>query len=56
MKNLNVIKHEMVPEHFIMSDEEVQELLARYGIELKQLPKISVTDPACKKLQRKKIM
>jgi len=48
MKNLNVIKHEMVPEHFIMSDEEVQELLARYGIELKQLPKISVTDPACK--------
>ena len=26
MKNLNVIKHEMVPEHFIMSEEEVQEL------------------------------
>jgi DNA-directed RNA polymerase subunit H (RpoH/RPB5) len=25
MKNLNVIEHEMVPEHFIMSDEEVHE-------------------------------
>jgi DNA-directed RNA polymerase subunit H len=54
MKNLNVIEHEMVPEHFIMSDEEVHELLARYSIELKQLPKISVTDPACKDIAAKK--
>ena len=54
MKNLSVIKHEMVPEHFIMSDEEVQELLARYSIELKQLPKISITDPACREIAAKK--
>src|SRR5665647_2709100 len=54
MKNLNVLKHEMVPEHTIMSEEEVNELLARYGIELKQLPKILVTDPACKEIGARK--
>jgi DNA-directed RNA polymerase subunit H len=37
-----------------MSDEEVHELLARYGIELKQLPKILVTDPACKEIKAQK--
>jgi DNA-directed RNA polymerase subunit H len=54
MKNLNVLKHEMVPEHSVMSDEEVDELLARYSIELKQLPKILVTDPACKEIGAQK--
>lgn len=54
MKNLNVLQHEMVPEHSIMSDEEVHELLARYSIELKQLPKILVTDPACKEIKAQK--
>lgn len=54
VKSLNVLKHEMVPEHLIMSDEEVQELLTRYSIELKQLPKILVTDPACKEIGAKK--
>ncbi len=50
MKNLNVLKHEMVPEHVVMSEEEVHALLAQYNIELKQLPKILVTDPACKEI------
>jgi DNA-directed RNA polymerase subunit H len=54
MKNLHVLKHEMVPEHTIISEEEVNELLARYGIELKQLPKILVTDPACKEIGARK--
>ncbi len=50
MKNPNVLKHEMVPEHVVMAEEEVQALLAQYNIELKQLPKILVTDPACKEI------
>jgi len=54
MKNPNVLRHEMVPEHVIMSDEEVQDLLSRYNIELRQLPKILVTDPACKEIGTKK--
>jgi DNA-directed RNA polymerase subunit H len=54
MKNLNVLKHQMVPEHIVMSDEEVLALLARYHIELKQLPKILVTDAVCKEIGARK--
>jgi DNA-directed RNA polymerase subunit H len=54
MKNLNVLKHQMVPEHIVMSNEEVQQLLAQYRIELKQLPKILVTDAACKEIGARK--
>ncbi len=54
MKNPNVLKHELVPEHVVISEDEVQLLLTQYNIELKQLPKILVTDPACKEIGAKK--
>jgi DNA-directed RNA polymerase subunit H len=44
----------MVPEHIIMSDEEVLALLTQYHIELKQLPKILVTDAVCKEIGARK--
>lgn len=44
--SLDVLKHEMVPDHQIMSEEEVAELLAMYRISLEQLPKIYHDDPA----------
>lgn len=43
---LNVLKHEMVPEHSIMSEEDVKTLFARYQIGPEQLPKIYHDDPA----------
>ena len=43
---LNVLDHVMVPEHKIMSEGEVSELLARYNITTEQLPKIYHEDPA----------
>jgi DNA-directed RNA polymerase subunit H len=43
---LNVLKHEMVPEHSIMSEEDVKNLYARYQIGPEQLPKIYHDDPA----------
>ena len=48
---LNVLKHVMVPDHKIMSDGEVSDLLARYNITTEQLPKIYHDDPAVKYLQ-----
>ena len=45
---LNVLGHAMVPDHKIMSDEEVSELLSRYNITTEQLPKIYNDDPAVK--------
>jgi len=45
---LNVLDHVMVPEHTIMSEEEVSALLTRYNISTVQLPKIFHDDPAVK--------
>ncbi|WP_321506740.1 DNA-directed RNA polymerase subunit H [uncultured Methanoregula sp.] len=45
---LNVLKHAMVPDHKIMSEEEVSELLSNYNITTEQLPKIYHDDPAVK--------
>ena len=45
---LNVLDHAMVPDHKIMSEEEVSELLTLYNITTEQLPKIYNDDPAVK--------
>ena len=45
---LNVLDHVMVPDHQIMSEDEVSELLTRYNITTEQLPKIYHDDPAVK--------
>jgi len=47
---LNVLEHVMVPDHIIMSEEEVSELLTRYNITTDQLPKIYHDDPAVKSI------
>ncbi|NLB00442.1 MAG: DNA-directed RNA polymerase subunit H [Methanomicrobiales archaeon] len=46
--SLDVLKHEMVPNHQIMDDEEVTDLLATYHLSLDQLPKIYHDDSAVK--------
>jgi DNA-directed RNA polymerase subunit H len=38
----------MVPDHKIMSEEEVTQLLAHYNITTEQLPKVYHDDPAVK--------
>lgn len=45
---LNVLEHVMVPDHKIMSEEEVSALLSHYNISTEQLPKIFHDDPAVK--------
>jgi len=47
---LNVLNHVMVPDHNIMSEEEVSELLSRYNITTEQLPKVFHDDPAVKSI------
>jgi DNA-directed RNA polymerase subunit H len=50
MKNYNVLTHKMVPGHVIVSQEEIERLLEKYDIELRQLPKILIDDPVCKEI------
>lgn len=46
MKKIEVEKHQLVPKHIILSEEEKIELLKRLKVSLKQLPRILITDPA----------
>jgi len=50
---LDVLKHAMVPDHKIMSEEEVAALLSHYNITTEQLPKIFHDDPAAKTIDAK---
>jgi DNA-directed RNA polymerase subunit H len=50
---IDVLEHVMVPEHKIMSEEEVQVLFSRYHLTSDQLPKIFHDDPAAKAIKAK---
>ncbi len=50
---LRVLEHAMVPDHKIMSEEEVAQLLSTYKITTEQLPKIYHDDPAVKEIGSK---
>ncbi|MBS3748685.1 MAG: DNA-directed RNA polymerase subunit H [Candidatus Thermoplasmatota archaeon] len=41
----NITRHELVPDHVILTDKEKQQLLTEYHIEPSQLPKMLTTDP-----------
>jgi len=43
---VDVSQHELVPEHTVLSDDEVDDVLEEYGIEPTDLPKIKRKDPA----------
>lgn len=53
MEEINVNQHELVPKHILLKDEEKNEVLKKYGVSLKQLPRIVLTDPAIKNMNPK---
>jgi DNA-directed RNA polymerase subunit H len=42
---MKIMKHELVPEHIILSDNEKKAVLKQYNTELPLLPKILIDDP-----------
>jgi DNA-directed RNA polymerase subunit H len=46
----SVKDHELVPEHILLSPEESEEVLKKYGVDSAQLPKIHVNDPVAKEI------
>lgn len=46
-QKFDILKHELVPKHEIISEEEKEKLLKSYNITPDQLPKILNTDPVC---------
>lgn len=45
---IDIQKHELVPKHILLNEQEKEELLKQYGITVKQLPKILESDPVIK--------
>ncbi|MFB6093596.1 MAG: DNA-directed RNA polymerase subunit H [Halanaeroarchaeum sp.] len=43
---VDVSQHELVPEHTVLDDEDVEAVLDEYDIEPTDLPKIKRADPA----------
>ena len=49
--SFNVLKHVLVPEHHLLSEEEADAVLQRKGMTPDQLPKIRKSDPGIKVLE-----
>ena len=52
-KKIDVLKHELVPEHIILSDKEAKEVLKKYNVSIDQLPRIFDTDPVVRAIGAK---
>lgn len=50
---LNVLKHELVPKHILLNEDQKKALLEKLNIVPKQLPKILKKDPIVKQLGAK---
>ncbi|MBW6517676.1 MAG: DNA-directed RNA polymerase subunit H [ANME-2 cluster archaeon] len=45
MKEFSLIGHNMVPQHILIPDNEVNKVLKEYDVDKEQLPKIKISDP-----------
>ncbi len=43
---VDVSEHELVPDHSVLDDEQIEDVLEEYNIKKTDLPKIKRTDPA----------
>jgi DNA-directed RNA polymerase subunit H (RpoH/RPB5) len=50
MKEIDINKHELVPKHILLGAQEKEVLLKKYGITLRQLPRMLASDPLVKLL------
>jgi len=50
LEEINVAEHTLVPKHVLLNEEEKNDVLKKYGVSLKQLPRIVLTDPAIIKM------
>lgn len=49
----DITKHDLVPNHVILSEKEKQQILSNYDIIPSQLPKILTTDPVAQSIGAK---
>lgn len=47
-KAFDVMKHDLVPRHEVLSDEDARGILEKYGVTPDQLPKLYASDPVAR--------
>jgi DNA-directed RNA polymerase subunit H len=52
-KEFDILKHELVPEHIILNEDEKKKLFEKLKITEKNLPKILTNDPVVKSIGAK---
>ena len=52
-RKVNILEHELVPQHILLSEEEAAAILKRMGITKRQLPWILASDPAAEAIGAK---
>jgi DNA-directed RNA polymerase subunit H len=52
-EEFNILNHELVPEHIILKENEIKEVLEKFKIGPQNLPKILLSDPAVKAINAK---
>ena len=53
MAEFDITKHEIIPKHELLTEEQKADLMKFHGITLRQLPRILDTDPMSKVLEAK---
>jgi DNA-directed RNA polymerase subunit H (RpoH/RPB5) len=46
MAKSDKLEHELIPEHFKLSEKDAKDLLKKYNVTIREMPKILITDPA----------
>jgi len=52
-EEFNILNHELVPEHIILKENEIKEVLEKFNIKPENLPKILLSDPVVKAINAK---
>ena len=53
-EEIEITKHESVPQHVRLTEEQTEDFLKKFNISKKQLPRILKEDPVVEKLDAKK--
>lgn len=53
VRKVNILEHELVPQHVLLDKEEAERLLKRMGVSKSQLPWLLSTDPVAKAIGAK---
>jgi DNA-directed RNA polymerase subunit H len=53
MSEFDVLTHQLVPKHEVLSEKEIEGVLNDFKLTIDQLPKILITDPTVKRISGK---